>query len=315
MAGAFAEIIQVAALYPIDTIKVRCQASGLPMGVVVRQLMASPATTLAQLYAGVVSASVASVAVGSLYFFTFFELFKHRAQVGQIQGSMLGAMFKALKQQGPRALYGSFFLPFCFKSLPFDIGELLTYASLNDWKDRQLAAAPPAAAAAAAAAKPAAAAVVVEPPQQQQLAFGSITATSSDMGSITLTTSSSSNSSSSSSSQSKLQQVIANTPDHVWDMAAGAAAGAAAVLVSMPPDCVKTVLETGGGVAPKPGSGVFGSVAAFGATGRQLVAQRGVAGGLFCGMGPRLLESVPSTMLYWMAVEGARRVLEPYTAK
>jgi hypothetical protein len=34
------------------------------MSVVIRQLMASPATTVAQLYAGVVSASVASVAVG-----------------------------------------------------------------------------------------------------------------------------------------------------------------------------------------------------------------------------------------------------------
>jgi hypothetical protein len=223
-------------------------------------------------------------------------------------------------------LYGSFFLPFCFKSLPFDIGELLTYASLNDWKDRQLAAAPSAAAAAAspAAARPVAVPAAAaweheEVPQQQQqtaLAFGSITATNSDMGAITRTTAAAGSSSSSSSSgQSKVQQLLANTPDHVWDMAAGAAAGAAAVLVSMPPDCVKTVLETGGGVAVKPGSGVFGSVGAFAATTRQLVQQRGVAGGLFCGMGPRLMESVPSTMLYWMAVEGARRVLEPYTAK
>jgi hypothetical protein len=213
-----------------------------------------------------------------------------------------------------RALYGSFFLPFCFKSLPFDIGELLTYASLNDWKERQLAAAP--AAAAAAAGIPAAGArpVVAQQQQQQQqaaLAFGSITATSSDMAAITLTTTAPS----SSSGQSKLQQMLANTPDHVWDMAAGAAAGAAAVLASMPPDCVKTVLETGGGVAAKQGSGIAGSVASFAATARQLVQQRGVAGGLFSGMGPRLLESVPSTMLYWMAVEGARRVLEPYTAK
>jgi hypothetical protein len=214
-----------------------------------------------------------------------------------------------------RALYGSFFLPFCFKSLPFDIGELLTYASLNDWKDRQLAAAP------AAAARVAATGPVVTPlvaPQQQQqqaaLPFGSLTATSSDMAAITLTTAAVP-SSSSSSGQNKLQHVLANTPDHVWDMAAGAAAGAAAVLVSMPPDCVKTVLETGGGIAAKPGSGIAGSVASFAATSRQLVQQRGVAGGLFCGMGPRLMESVPSTMLYWMAVEGARRVLEPYTAK
>lgn len=51
------------------------------------------------------------------------ELFKHRAQAGQLQGNMLGHMFRGLKTQGPAALYGSFFLPFCFKSLPFDIGK------------------------------------------------------------------------------------------------------------------------------------------------------------------------------------------------
>jgi hypothetical protein len=48
-----------------------------------------------------VLAAVAAAVVGALIEAPV-ELFKHRAQVGQIQGSMLGAMFKALKQQGPR---------------------------------------------------------------------------------------------------------------------------------------------------------------------------------------------------------------------
>jgi len=97
-------------------------------------------------------------------------------------------------------------------------------------------------------------------------------------------------------------------------MGIGGAAGAAAVLLSMPPDCIKTVMETGGGVAAAPASGVLGSSRAFAATGRQLVKHHGL-GGLFMGLAPRLVESVPSTMLYWLAVENCRRVLEPYTAK
>jgi hypothetical protein len=47
------------------------------------------------------------------------------------------------------------------------------------------------------------------------------------------------------------------------------------------------------------------------ATGRNLVA-RGGPGALFTGMNMRLAEQVPSTALYWLAVEGVKRALEPY---
>ena len=61
------------------------------------------------------------------------------------------------------------------------------------------------------------------------------------------------------------------------------------------------------------GGGPLRSAAAFVGTGRQLLKQHG-PGGLFMGVTPRLIESVPSTMLYWLAVEGCRRALEPYVA-
>jgi hypothetical protein len=72
--------------------------------------------------------------------------------------------------------------------------------------------------------------------------------------------------------------------------------------------------ETGGGVTHSAAGKPLNSAAAFAATGRQLLAQHGPRG-LFMGLAPRLVESVPSTMLYWLAVEGCRRVLEPYVAK
>jgi hypothetical protein len=92
-------------------------------------------------------------------------------------------------------------------------------------------------------------------------------------------------------------------------MAIGAAAGAAAVVLSMPSDCVKTVIETSG---PRPaGMSPAASLGLVVATARQLVAAKGAAG-LFVGMAPRLAEKVPSTCLYWLAVESCRRHLEQY---
>ena len=69
---------------------------------------------------------------------------------------------------------------------------------------------------------------------------------------------------------------------------AGATAGAAAVLASMPADCVKTVLEMETGGAAR---GPLGDAGHFVATARGML-QRGGPGALFIGMGPRLAETV-----------------------
>ena len=69
---------------------------------------------------------------------------------------------------------------------------------------------------------------------------------------------------------------------------AGAAAGAAAVLASMPADCVKTVLEMETSGAAR---GPLGDAWHFMATARGML-QRGGPGALFIGMGPRLAETV-----------------------
>lgn len=191
-------------------------------------------------------------------------------------------------------------------------GELVTYSSLTDWKEHALAAGGGSSGSTAVAAPqssaPAAGAVADTTNLQQQRAL--------PLGSITAATSPSNSSSGADQPNQQQQQPwVSSVPEHAWDMAIGAAAGAAAVLLSHPNDCIKTVMETGGGAAAAPGSGAWGSASAFVATGKQLVKQRGIAGGLMTGLAPRLVESVPSTMLYWLAVENCRRLLEPYTAK
>lgn len=325
--GAVGEIAQVAVLYPLDTIKVRCQATGCSVGSVVKDLLGGGLNirVFQQLYAGVVSASICSVAIGSLYYVSFcmskrfahrifaesqpvtpspglaqghaaaaqssisashqttvvstvkvegesnklavnlfaavtaalvgaliespVEMFKNQTKAGILSGNMLKNMAVTLKHGGLRSWYWGF-LPFCFKSLPFDIGELLTYSQLRDWQQS----------------------LAVGPPTQAHL--------------------------------------VASVPDGVWDAAIGAAAGAAAVLISMPADVIKTVMDTGGGAAGSTSGSLQQGASSFFATGNKLVAQRG-PGVLFTGLWPRLGEKVPSTMFYWLAVETCRRTFAP----
>jgi hypothetical protein len=67
------------------------------------------------------------------------------------------------------------------------------------------------------------------------------------------------------------------------------------VVCSMPADCIKTRLELS--VVPPP-KGAARNAVHFFQTGREMVAQKGL-GALFVGMTPRLVEKVPSTVLYW----------------
>lgn len=97
-----------------------------------------------------------------------------------------------------------------------------------------------------------------------------------------------------------------------WDLVVGAASGAAAVLVSMPFDSIKTYMQTHG--TDLAGKGLLGSAKLFLLTGQQLVARKGVAS-LYYGVTPRLLQQVPAAMIGWWTVHAIARTLEPWTIK
>ena len=104
---------------------------------------------------------------------------------------------------------------------------------------------------------------------------------------------------------------LAHLPSHVWDLSTGAAAGAAAVLISMPFDCVKTYLQTHG--TDMAGKGLRGSAALFVRTGADMV-RRGGVGALYYGVVPRLMQQVPASTVGWYVIHTVQRLLEPYTA-
>ncbi len=101
-------------------------------------------------------------------------------------------------------------------------------------------------------------------------------------------------------------------PSHHSPRSAGAAAGVASVLVSMPCDTIKTRMDLLPPTCAAGKGGLLHSARAFFDTGRQLAAAGGGPGALFVGVAPRLLQTVPSTMVYWAAVEGTRRLMRKH---
>ncbi|GFH23269.1 uncharacterized protein HaLaN_20860 [Haematococcus lacustris] len=99
-------------------------------------------------------------------------------------------------------------------------------------------------------------------------------------------------------------------PQHIWDLAIGGAAGAAAVMASMPFDCVKTYMQTHDTAAL--GKQSKHQLALFFQTGAAMVRRRG-PGALFVGVVPRLVQQVPSSIICWWAVERVQKTLRPFT--
>lgn len=270
--------MQIAALYPLDTVKVVCQAGDCAPRAALAALIpaGTPApAALAALYRGCGGAAVAAAAVGAVYLVSFeaarraaaassapgaasraatvgavassvatslmeapLELFRHRTQAG-VGGSLGAQAAAALAADGVRGLYRG--LPaFVLKSLPYDVAELVTYSALRP------------------AARRADAAPSWLPPGAASAAVGAL-------------------------------------------------AGAAAVVASMPMDCIKTRLE----LLPPPGPGARASAAQFVGVAKGMAASGGHRA-FFRGMAPRLAEKVPSSMMYWVTVEAVRRSLRPF---
>ncbi|WIA22871.1 hypothetical protein OEZ86_009816 [Tetradesmus obliquus] len=288
MCGAIGEVAQICVMYPLETIKVRCQSDGIAAATVLQQLLAKGAPSAARvLYAGFLSAALSSILVGSVHYASFciskrmalqaagsngsssdanllaatvgalatalvespVEMFRHQAQAGVGNGNFLSEMVTSMQKHGPGALYWGF-VPFLIESFPYDITELGTYSQLHDMREEALRKSSP----------------------------GS--------------------------------KWMAQVPEQAWDIGIGAAAGVASVLVSMPFDVIKTYMQTHCAEAAAAGAG--GQLAAFFATGSRMVAAGG-PGALFVGLVPRLVQQVPSTTICWWAIEQARDMLEPYT--
>lgn len=296
--GGVGEVAQICVLYPLETIKVKCQSDGLAAAAVLQQLFSNggPAA-LKALYAGVMSAALCSVLVGSVHYASFCcskrlalqgldaasssSSSSHGGSDSSHSANMLAASIGALAT----ALVESPVELFRHQAQAGTVGgnfvqEMATSVRKNGIGSLYWGFVP----------------FLIESFPYDCTELGTYSQLH-DWRTAAL------------KKDDSTSRWVASVPDQAWDLAIGAAAGVASVLVSMPMDVIKTYMQThGAGAAP----GLGGQVAAFWQTGAKMVAVGG-PGALFVGMVPRLVQQVPSTTICWWAIERCRDALEPYT--
>ncbi|PRW33110.1 mitochondrial carrier [Chlorella sorokiniana] len=356
LSGAVGEIASLVVLYPLDSLKVLCQARGSSTGAVLAELRALGCSgrALRQLYAGCGSAALCSAAIGAVYLLAFYSAKRLVAaaattaaaakQQQQQQQQLVVAAGQPHERQRPAANAGSASqladgssahpplnsegthplvasLAGVIASLagsvfeaPMEMFKLRTQAGALDGPMlRTMAREASTRGLGALYATYGAFMLKSIPFDVAELAtYSQMTdwreaaaarAAVGDGGS-------SSGSNASSSWRGRVGEALATMPLSASDMLIGATAGVASVLVSMPCDVIKTRMDLHPPHCPAGGpAGALCSIKAFFETGRQLVAAGGGPHALFVGVAPRLLQTVPSTMVYWMAVEGTRRLM------
>jgi len=280
ISGSVGEVTALLTLYPLDTLKVQCQARSATLQAALQFIFCKgPVRASRLLYSGVGSAALGAAGVGALHLSLYHfvkrsgeKIFPREvADEGPNAGfSVLGAVFTSLvlsiveapcdqmklqcqaravggspmvnlmsniSKYGFSSVLGGSLLPFMMKSIPHDVGELVTFSALSE-----------------------------------NIKISSF-----------------------------LSRVL--SPE-LGDALMGALSGAMAAIVSTPFDviCTKTNLSTPSGTSMR------GSLIHFFEAARTEAAAGGIRA-FYVGLSPRLLQMIPAGIIYWAVVESTRRKL------
>ena len=318
LCGAAAEATQLATLYPIDTLKVRCQLSRASPLAELRSIWAGGAGRIRGLYAGCLPAALGASLFGGLYMLAYQSFYRRNLR-------LMGAdPDRALAPAGAGSgghNTGS--------------GSHAVAEEEDEWQGPPLAALSMAAALSAMMANCCTA--VVEVPldtARQRLQAGvangslvTVMRTAATAGprvlyagfvpfllrtipldalqfcvyealqSVRERTEASASAAADARGESSPPPVLSEA---VTDMLLGGIAGGVSAFLTMPLDCIKTHINCG------PQKGDLSVVSAA----RMIWTASGPRG-FFAGTSSRLLERVPSCAVYWLAAEATRRVLSP----
>eukprot|EP00878_Enallax_costatus_P032553 GHUV01035784.1.p1 GENE.GHUV01035784.1~~GHUV01035784.1.p1 ORF type:complete len:334 (+),score=111.85 GHUV01035784.1:363-1364(+) len=258
--GGVGEVAQICVLYPLETIKVKCQSDGLSAAAVIQQLLAKGLPSAARaLYAGFLSAALCSVLVGSVHYASFCiskrmalqaagngngssnsDSSSHNenlmaAAVGALATALVESPVELFRHQAQAGVGGGNFLQ-----------EMVTTVQKKGPGALYWGFVP----------------FLIESFPYDLTELGTYSQLS-DMKERAVARS------------SQHSKWVAQVPDQAWDVAIGAAAGVASVLISMPFDVIKTYMQTHGaeaaiaaGMGTAASAGAAGQVAAFVATGK-----------------------------------------------
>ena len=277
LCGAAGEVTALVALYPLDTVKTLCQARNVGAGVVVKELLAlGPGKMMCAAYAGIGQAALGSLLLGALYLMTFYGV----SRFGKRAFAMVDSW-----SQGKSAIVAS-----TAGAMASIVGSLIE-APVESLKIRAQAG------------------WGVSCPRNafngggwyQGMAFFPylFKAVPNDVAELF--------------TYSQLHD-LTKPYIHVFgcekvDAMVGAASGAVATVVSMPFDVIFTRMNVLGHFgADGRNKSITALLGAFWTT-AATTCKHGTRA-CFVGLVPRLLQTVPAGMIYWMAVEATRRALE-----
>lgn len=288
--GAVAEAAQVAALYPMDTLKVRCQLSQLSPVAELRAMMkASGPRTLNALYAGVRPAALGAAVFGGLYMLAYQSLYRRNTK-------LLGVSEDSECERNLGLLGVAAGISSCMANcvtavveVPLDTARQRLQAGVSQGSMVTLLYGQ-------ARAGP------------RVLYNGFFPFLMRTLPQDALQFMLYSQFSALRESHSRKDEEVGPANDNpfttaVADMFLGGVAGGISALVTMPLDCIKTHIN-----CSPPGQSL-----GMAAVARQIWVASGPTG-FFAGVGPRLMERVPSCAVYWLAAEATRRLLDKATA-
>ncbi len=330
--GAVAEAAQLAALYPLDTLKVRCQLSRRRPHAEVRALLSGrggPAAGLRALYAGCLPAAVGASIFGGAYMLAYQAFY--RRNVRFLTASAAASASASTTASQPHAsppepdddgapplgllvlaAGGAAMLANCCTALvevPLDTARQRLQAGVATGSMSRLIAASARAGPAVLYAGFVPFLLRTIPLDALQFCvyegLQSARERATDASAATATATASASASASSAKPHAPSLVAAAAGEDALaaaalDMFLGGIAGGVSAFLTMPLDCVKTHINCAG---PGAARGVI-------PVARAIWAASGPRG-FFAGTSSRLMERVPSCAVYWLAAEATRRVLSP----
>lgn len=311
--GAVGEVAGLVAFYPLDTIKVKCQAGSISVRQALTETMAlGPASALRTLYAGMGSTALGAAAIGSIYLLTFYAAKRAGASLARI------AAQKSNNSNSEDPSSAAPLIASAAGAAASIVGSLIE-APIEAFKVRAQAGAGDGPMLASMARLVATQGLAPLYCSFVPFLLKAIPHDVAELFTFSQLSDALTNNKTD-GSDSWLQgprTALATLPPEAKDMLVGAASGAAAAIASMPFDVTFTKMNLGTlGVCPSTAAasalapGVGHNLAAFVSTIKSIVAHGGGPQALFVGVVPRLLQTVPAGMVYWMAVEATRRALE-----
>jgi solute carrier family 25 S-adenosylmethionine transporter 26 len=308
LCGAAAEATQLATLYPLDTLKVRCQLSRAPPLAELRTILAGGAGRFRELYAGCVPAALGASLFGGLYMLAYQSFYRRnlrlmgadpdRALVPAGNGGNAAVAEEEEEWQGPPLAALS--MAAALSAMMANCCTAVVEVPLDTARQRLQAGVASGSMVhtmrVAAAAGPRVLYAGFVPFLLRTIPLDALQfCVYEALQSVRERTEASS------TAAADARGVTAPPPmltEAVTDMLLGGIAGGVSAFLTMPLDTIKTHINCG----PR-GLGVVSAA-------RMIWAASGPRG-FFAGTSSRLLERVPSCAVYWLAAEATRRVLSP----